>query len=572
MRTRAIAAIAGDFTRSHSSAIALIAIVVAAAILRVAALDVLPPALHADEAPNAWNAYTLLKTGMDQYGVHWPIFYTRAFGDNRSTLYIYMIMPFQALGGLNVWTTRLPAVFAALLTIVLIDYVGSRLFGRAVGLAAAGLLAFNPWHIQMSRWGHEASIVPLLVILPVAALLWANLPLGDEEREPRPLRAGLAGAAAGIVCYGYQVVRLFVPLFLVALLLMNLKLWWGYLKMRRGAASMAALVLAAALTFGPLLYKHLTDPEMGRRGQIQGLIWKDSDSAIQKTAKVFARYMGHYGPDFLFVSGDGDPALSPPAGFGLFLWTDLPLIVVGFFVCLKQARWSPASRLVLLWLVLYPAGDLLYQHKTLHALRSLPGLPAFVLLAAVGAVAASRWLWAHRDAAGAVVLYAAALLIFTVNVRFEREFFGADFSRQKRAQIVFAHDIFGAAEWLRMHLDEADAVFITGAAAHPDIVTLVALRYDPEKWFREPRELIQGPLKSGAFKDAYLYRRYGKIYFMFDETSLAALNTLAANGRPDRVIFIVRPRESDVGSATRPTREIIGAGDRVTLSIIEKTF
>jgi hypothetical protein len=39
--------------------------------------------MHADEAPNAWNAYTLLKTDKDQHGVAWSVFYTRAFGDNH---------------------------------------------------------------------------------------------------------------------------------------------------------------------------------------------------------------------------------------------------------------------------------------------------------------------------------------------------------------------------------------------------------------------------------------------------------------------------------------------------------
>src|SRR5512140_3038925 len=77
------------------TALAALAVILAiAGVLRLPALDELPPGLHQDEAVNAWNAYCLLKTGQDQFGVHWPIFYMRALGGNRSVLYTYLIIPF----------------------------------------------------------------------------------------------------------------------------------------------------------------------------------------------------------------------------------------------------------------------------------------------------------------------------------------------------------------------------------------------------------------------------------------------------------------------------------------------
>jgi hypothetical protein len=41
----------------------LLLILVLAGTLRFVKLDEIPPGLHVDEAANAWNAYTLLKTG-----------------------------------------------------------------------------------------------------------------------------------------------------------------------------------------------------------------------------------------------------------------------------------------------------------------------------------------------------------------------------------------------------------------------------------------------------------------------------------------------------------------------------
>src|SRR5512136_1169370 len=106
----------------------LLLILLVAAGLRIPYLTSAPPGLNQDEAANAWNAWCLLKTGTDQVGTPWPIFYTRAIGDNRSTLFLYLLLPFQALGGLNVWTARLPSAVGGILTVLLLYWITARLF------------------------------------------------------------------------------------------------------------------------------------------------------------------------------------------------------------------------------------------------------------------------------------------------------------------------------------------------------------------------------------------------------------------------------------------------------------
>lgn len=91
----------------HRPRLVLAAIVVVGALLRLPGLTSAPPGLNQDEACNAWNAWCLLQTGRDEWGEPWPVFCMRAMGEYRSTLYAYVLVPFQAVGGLNVWTTRL---------------------------------------------------------------------------------------------------------------------------------------------------------------------------------------------------------------------------------------------------------------------------------------------------------------------------------------------------------------------------------------------------------------------------------------------------------------------------------
>lgn len=547
----------------------LLAILVLAATLRLAKLDQVPPGLHVDEASNAWNAYTLLKTGKDQHGVSWPIFYTRAFGENRSTSYIYALIPFQAIGGLTVWTTRLPSAVGGILTVLLIYFVGARLFGGATGLAAAAMLAVNPWHVQMSHLGLEAALSPLLIMVSLAAFLWAHMPLDDDrQRGPRPAVAALAGATAGICCYGYWAVRLFLPAFLLGAVIVTWKEWWALLKTREGARAILALVIAAAVTAGPLFWRHLTDPEIHKRGQIAGWVWNESDTLGEKIGKALSRYPGHFGPDFLFISGDGDPGQSPPKGTGLFYWYEMPLMLVGLITTLSRARSSRAARLLLLWLILYPAADLLNEHPTSHSLRSLPGLGGLILLGAVGAVAAGGSLWRRRQTTLGICS-AMAVLVIMLNVRFLREFFGNDFYRQKYSHPIYANDILEAARWLRPRLNEIDAAFITQKALHPDIVTLVGLSYDPQQWFRDIREVAHGPFPDGRYKYEDVYVRYGKIRFLFGALAQPAVEALLRNGRPDHVVFIVRPGELELEKIGPPAYEVRNPRGQTVLQIFD---
>ena len=51
-----------------------------------------PPGFTADEATMGYDAYSLLKTGKDQFGTSWPLAF-RSFGDYRPPLHIYASMP-----------------------------------------------------------------------------------------------------------------------------------------------------------------------------------------------------------------------------------------------------------------------------------------------------------------------------------------------------------------------------------------------------------------------------------------------------------------------------------------------
>jgi 4-amino-4-deoxy-L-arabinose transferase-like glycosyltransferase len=543
----------------YATTAAVLVILLVAGLLRVPGLLYAPPGLNQDEAANAWNAYCLLKTGCDQFGVRWPIFYMRALGENRSTLFAYVLLPFQAIGGLNIWTTRLPAAIGGILTVLLMYWVGARLCGPLVGLLAAALLAINPTHIQLTRWGHEASVGPLLTLLPIAALLWAGFPFTDDPPRPRPGRALLAGLLAGICCYGYPAARLYLPVFLTGCVLVTAGAWWQLLRTRRGLISIAGLVVAVGATFGPLAYLHITQPEqIARRGQ-NTWIWSAGDSATARVGKVLDRYAEHFAPNFLWRFGD-TYEVPWAQGFGFVPGYLVPCMAIGLVVCAPRLRQSRTARVLLLALLLYPAGDCLNWHYTPNSLRSAVGLWGLTLLAALGIrwtpVLLARWRLLVTTLTLGVALGCA---IVAEDARFFYDYF---VRRPGQAQVYYANhaDLLQACDWLRPRLSDVDAVICTPIDFNqPYLIPLVALSYDPRRWFAEPRDWHP----DGEWDR---WTRYGKFYFAYEAERPAILDQLKADGQPKRVNFILREKEPAPGE---PAQRIVGPDGRVALVIYD---
>jgi hypothetical protein len=573
----------------------LVGILLLAAGLRFAYLTETPPGVHQDEASVGWNAWCLLNTGTDQAGVRWPLFYYRALGENRASLFMYYLMPFQAVAGFSIWSMRFASAVGGVAGVLLIYVVGSRLLGRTAGLMAAGLMAVDSWSVQHSRWAHDAAICPLLVLLPFAVLLWANMPLdsardkpldsardkpldsardkpldsardkpldsardrpfdrargapevkpGDDakRRRPRPLLAALGGGLAGIACYGYPSVPQFLPLFLFLAILLTWRGWWETVKTRRGALAIGAMVVAGAVTFGPLAWKHLTDPNISKRGR-ELYVYKETDSSSTKIEKVLQRYPAHFGLDFLFLKGDTVEHYCPP-GYGEFRWYMLPLMLLGLVALALKLRSSRGERIVLLWVVLYPVGDLISRHATPHCLRSFPGVPGLILLAAAGATWAGNWLWRRKRDLAWPAFAAFALAAVALNLSFYANFFG-DYSR-KVVYRNFHTDLVEACRWIKPRLNETDAVFYTTSIKDtylPYIVTVVALEYDPKQWFRDVRDINRHQVDASRDVMWDYYFRVGKLYFMYGLTWVYDVQQLQQNGRPDRVYFVMYPDE-----------------------------
>jgi hypothetical protein len=116
-------------------------------------------------------------------------------------------------------------------------------------------------------------------------------------------------------------------------------------------------------------------------------LWDPGTPLPQIVRLVLGRYLAHFHPDFLFARGDLYELVRPP-GQGEFAWYLLPCMLAGVAVVAVHAKRSRAARVLIALLAAYPAGDVISRYLSVHALRSAPGIPALILLGALGAAGA----------------------------------------------------------------------------------------------------------------------------------------------------------------------------------------
>lgn len=376
------------------------ALLLVALLLRLPGIDRFPPAIHQDEASNGVDGWSLMTTGSDRAGREWPVF-LQGFGagDNRTSLYAILTIPGIAIFGPGTMATRLPAGLIGGVTVLAVFVFMRRIRGNTAAFASACLLAANPWHLYLSRYGHEASLTPAFLVIA----LWLISP-GRDETASR-IRWLMAGLVLGAGLYSYPSFRLFLPFLLPLAVVIGA----GPRLEKRGLLLIIALVLAAV----PLIASGATHPDrfFARAGVASVL------GNVQPTGEALSliarQYASHYLPTFLFVRGDGNLVHSPPGG--QLLWVELLPLLLGVVLAFRRRdRWD---RVFLLWLVLYPIASAatLGDHPDFipHSLRAAIGLPLFQLLGGQGVADLLERLagFSRRSAHATAVVLASALLV-----------------------------------------------------------------------------------------------------------------------------------------------------------------
>src|SRR3989339_565900 len=130
-----------------------------------------PPCFNTDEASFGYNAYSILKTGRDEYGTLLPL-RLKSFGDYKMPLYSYLSIPFIVIGGLNEGGTRALNISLSFLFPFVVYLLSVELFkGKKVGLVAALLSSVSLGFHIVSRHAHETYLAAFLTTLACYLLI-----------------------------------------------------------------------------------------------------------------------------------------------------------------------------------------------------------------------------------------------------------------------------------------------------------------------------------------------------------------------------------------------------------------
>ncbi len=372
-------------------------IVVIAALLRFYELGKVPISPNWDETALAYNAYSLLTTGKDEYGRAFPVV-LQSFNDYKPALYTYLTIPSVALFGVNAYAARFPAAFFGVIAIVVAYVLTKEILKRTdIALLTALFLAISPWHIQFSRTAFESNIGVLVNMLMALFFL---------KSFKKPWLLVLSAFFAGLNLYVYQSEKVFTPLLLLLLALIYKKDLWALPK-----KVLVVSILTGIAVVLPMAWYIITTPESlvrikgtspfansqdflrenaariasdHARNDYLGLLVDNRRIEYAKT--VVSNYLWHFDLKWLFMHGDFVPQHNPPQMGNMYLWS-LPFLLLGLYN-LIFGRFNKKGKLLILgWILITPIPASM-TFDVPNAVRTLNFLPILQIGVAVGIVSA----------------------------------------------------------------------------------------------------------------------------------------------------------------------------------------
>jgi 4-amino-4-deoxy-L-arabinose transferase-like glycosyltransferase len=348
-----------------------------------------PPGFFVDESSIAFNALTIARDGVDEFGTPYPLFF-KAFGEYKNPVYIYLLAA--------VWKVAAPSNLMA------------RRFSALLGFAAASILGWLGWRIARRHWIALATFLTALFMpnlfevsrlvfevalypLVLALFLWAAYAAFARERWSTALVSVLAVSLAALT-FTYTIGRLHAPLLLAALCI------FAFRRERRLAIA-ALVILYAALAIVPLIVFNRThDGALSRRPQQVSYVseLRDEPKALIET---FAKhYIADIDPIESVTKGDPNARHHVPGSGGSVLAMSFVLAAIGAVEAIRRRdRWwlfVLASAL----LSVIPAALTKELH---HSLRLIP-FPILLIVLSIPALERMRERGAMRIAIAAALV------------------------------------------------------------------------------------------------------------------------------------------------------------------------
>ena len=533
----------------------LVFVLLLAAGLRLYKLDTHPVSAYGDEISFAWNAWSVLKTGADEYGIRLPLQF-KAFDDYKAPIPVYLLVPMFAAFGMNMWSLRVPVAIAGTLT-VWVTYLLVRELLKVnklplnynpklksvkieqnlfwLPIISALLLAISPWHIHLSRGYFEATLALLSFILGIYFYL-----------------KGLTQSQffyASAVSFALSLYTYFTPRLL---LLIFLPFLYVYFRKHMDKDSYKQFILAAVL-FGvislPLVKLAIFDNGGNRLTWfLKQRLLTASDQATRELAtaggpliikrllhnrysivasKIGNDYLEHFSFNFWYIYGDNSLRYFL-GNMGMFYLAEMPFLLIGLYMLL---RYQPRlAGFIIGWLLLAPIPTALVGRS--FAVRSIAMLPAPFMIVGYGILSLIDYVKSkYPRQLKLSLLVIVGLFIFSLSNYVLR--YHLDYIRY--AATWWGWENKAAIDYARAREADYDQIFLSDFYSGMPLALAFYTQADP--WVY--RQALDHRL---TVADGKHVMRLGKYYIGSLDLDEARLK---AKFIPPKTLYIARPEEAD---------------------------
>ncbi len=471
----------------HQKFYFLAGIVVLAFFLRVYRVVEVPPSLNWDEVSIGYNAYSILKTGRDEWGEQFPVFF-KSYGEYKLPVQIYGSIPGIAIFGLNDFGVRITPVIYGTLTVLIVFLLGSFLFRSSIiGLISAFLLAISPWHLHLTRASFESSF----------ALFWFILGLWLLVKGTEKSKWWLAAVfPLAVSIYTYNTERVFVPLFLAFLTV----IFWKSITKSKMVFILAVIIFV--ITMIPMVpfivsgqsnarYKLVSitdDPGLVLRiNESRGLSKLPSPlpvlihNKVTYTSVTFINnYLSHFTPQFLFLTG-APHKQHHVQGIGQLYLFQAPFLLLGLYLLFK--RKERYRQMLVGWVLLAFIPVSVTNDSIPHALRTLVAVPAYQFFSAYGIYAVFDWIRHHR---AKLLVPSVVILTTIIGVSCYQYFYNYHYIYPVAYSRDWQYGYKQIVDYIDRNKDKYDLIIFTRSIGEPHMFTLFYLQYDPYKYQTDP--------------------------------------------------------------------------------------
>lgn len=476
------------------SKILLAIIILIAAGLRLFDLGSIPIALNRDEASLGYTAYSLLKTGADEYGKKWPL-NLESFGDWKLPVYTWFTIPSVALFNLSAWSVRLPSALAGIAAVGILYQLSLLLIAKSRhryphALLTALLLAISPWHIHFSRLAYEANLGLTLLLAGLLALFY-------YFRQPKGVLIILSAMFFGLTMICYHALQIVTPLLIVTIVLL-----FANKLIKQQTSRFFVLFIASIFVLLPMIFLTMTATQKSNNVKLSGISIFDKETYFRRSQskrqyfdvnqQIIAKYYANIplefvrqllvnslvsvNPDFLFINGAGHGS-HDISGIGKFYSATLPFLLLGFASIFSGNSLfnRKVGLLIIAWLLigLLPA---VITWQSAHATRSYTIVIPLILITAQGIIWIVQKLKQHHpQLLRATMVLSLIVLLFQIGSMIVTYFIVAP-QRDSENWSWYARDMVN---FLSFAQTQVDHVYVQGNSWSPYIYYLFYAKVDP---------------------------------------------------------------------------------------------